>query len=126
MIRKFLTVFGFLMALMLAAMAVVLICSINLILNGYHQECGRTAPERIWRNAVPFMCDWKEPAPEQAVRAPRVRYSRTESAPVRVPRDGCGARQYGARVQCDPEVGCYYDLGWRAACGLVDNWDGKR
>lgn len=132
MIRKAIAMFGFLMTLMLACMAFILICSINLVLNGYHRECGSTPEERVWRNAVPFMCSLNEETVRATPRRPSLpQRAQKPKPPPRAARAGRPSRcaplqQEPYRVQCDPGTGfCYHDLGYRANCGLADNWDGR-
>jgi hypothetical protein len=125
MIRKAFIVGGFLASIMLLCMAFVIVCAINLVLNGYNPKCG-PLPERIWRNAIPFMCSPKQNPPESRVqtvaRPSPAKYSRTNKPKPR--RSGCAPlQQEPRRVQCDRGV-CYHDPGYRANCGLADNWNG--
>jgi hypothetical protein len=48
--KTIITILGFLMSATLVTMIAVLIATINIILNGYHPECGTLD------NAIPFMC----------------------------------------------------------------------
>lgn len=134
MIRKAFIVGGFLASIMLLCMAFVLVCAINLVLNGYNPKCG-PLPERIWRNAIPFMCSPKQNLPESRVQTVRWhsppaktqkpnRAPTPRSAPTRRPSRCAPLQQEPYRVQCDRGV-CYHDPGYRANCGLADNWKGN-
>lgn len=131
MIRKAFIVGGFLASVMLLCMAFILVCAINLVLNGYDPKCG-PLPERIWRNAIPFMCSSPVQPPAQSFRRPlpslterRVEQNakNSQQKPSQKPkRRGCAPlQQEPYRVQCDRGV-CYHDPGYRANCGLADNW----
>lgn len=137
-----LTVGGFIAAAILAAMAAILVGALNLILNGYHPECG------IWRNVVPFACTpgkqsaapppadrrlARLPAPPskpafKAPAAPQKAAARPKppNNPYTGRREpwGCAPlQQEPYRVQCTPQGICYHDPGFRAECGLAHNWN---
>lgn len=130
--KSFITAVGFVLTTVMIAMALIMICATNLIVNGYHRECG------IWRNAVPFACSPHRDAPAPRVSA--VRYDapsypppRASAKPTRQPSRSAAAsrcaplQQQPYRVQCDPGTGaCYHDPGFRANCGLADNWNPSR
>jgi len=141
MLRKTLTVVGFLASVVLLGMALIMIGAMNLVLNGYHREC------KMWENVVPFACSPRKEvpsAPRQAVRQSAPVPNKTATAkpatrpapkPAQEPRRGSAVGAVGPtaricgnyqpepyRVQCDPESGvCYHDSGHRGACGLADN-----
>jgi hypothetical protein len=129
--RSLITAVGFVLTAIMLVMALIMVCATNLVVNGYHRECG------IWRNAVPFACSPKKEA--AAPRVSAVRYdapsyppprasakpTRQAARPAAAPRLGRCAplQQQPYRVQCDPGTGaCYHDPGFRANCGLADNW----
>ena len=134
MTRKLLTIGGFLATIMLLGMALIMIAAINLVLNGYDPKCG-PLPERIWRNAVPFMCSEKPAKPRSmSLRSnpvqPRIDKRATPQPKRATPqpkRSRCAPlQQEPYRVQCNPQTGhCYHDPGYRAHCGIADNWSGK-
>ncbi len=139
--KTMLTIGGFIAAAVLACMALILVGALNLILNGYHSECG------IWRNVVPFACT---PAKESAAPAPaRSELARLPAPPSKPAFKAPAAPQKAAsrpkppnnpytgrrepwgctslqqepyRVQCDRGI-CYHDPGFRAECGLAHNWN---
>lgn len=135
MMKTALTIGGFVASAVLLAMAAIMICALNLVLNGYHRECG------IWQNAVPFMCSphKEQPKPPTIVRPAVVQKTVSKKPPTpiaqrqpvtapksAVQRSNCAPlQQEPYRVQCDRGI-CYHDLGYRANCGLADNWDGRR
>ena len=134
MTRKLLTIGGFLATIMLLGMALIMIAAINLVLNGYDPKCG-PLPERIWRNAIPFMCSSPVQPSAQSFRRPYLTERRVEQnaknsqqKPSQKPkRSRCAPlQQEPYRVQCNPQTGhCYHDPGYRAHCGIADNWSGK-
>jgi len=137
MIRKTVIFLGFFFTVVLLAMGLVMVGALNLVLNGYHPECG------IWRNVVPFACTpKKEPSPRSFEKRPEPRQRAASTAaprkpaaknpPARAAAPPAPVRQHARicdsyqpepyRVQCDPETGfCYHDPGFRGACGLADN-----
>lgn len=141
MMKNLVTVGGFIASVVLLAMAAVLVGALNLILNGYHRECG------IWRNVVPFACSPKEDPPARVYGVQPDAVQTRASIPTRVPpapkkvqkpkppnnpytgrREpwGCGPLQPEPyRVQCIDGV-CYHDPGFRANCGVAHDWsDGQ-
>jgi hypothetical protein len=146
--KTVLTIGGFIAAAVLACMALVLVGALNLVLNGYHSECG------IWENAVPFACNpgkkpegkanVARPAPpakaslkaSAAPQRPAGRLAPQKAAAVSKPSNnpytgrrepwGCGPLQAEPyRVQCVNGI-CYHDPGFRANCGLAHDWrDGQ-
>jgi len=142
MLRRTLTVAGFFFSIVLLGMALIMVCAINLVVNGYHKECG------IWQNAVPFACSPQKEkpasfkprnadaprqrvAPKPSTRSVKAAAPKAETKPSKAnpytgrPEWGCGKlQQQPYRVQCDPETGhCYHDLGLRAECGLAHDWN---
>lgn len=118
-----LTILGFAASIVLLAMAAIMIVALNLVLNGYHRECG------IWENAIPFMCSPKKEAPpvrSAPAAKPKKPGARTAAVPKEPAASPCAPlQQEPYRVQCDPGTGaCYHDPGFRARCGLADNWKG--
>ncbi len=133
MLRKFLTLAGFVISAFFIVVAFFIVCATNLVLNGYHRECG------IWENAIPFACSLAQTQPKSrdAVRyegpSPRQTAAKPSQKPAALPRPTaqrgrCAPlQQEPYRVQCDQRTGiCYHDMGYRANCGLADNWDPSR
>jgi hypothetical protein len=62
--KNFMTFFGFVVSAALLFLSFCMLCLMNMLYNGYNDECGGSTWERIWRNGVPGAC-----APESDMRA---------------------------------------------------------
>lgn len=127
--RKFLTFAGFVISGVLLVVTFVILCAINLVVNGYREECG------MWQNAVPFACtpvktakpsgvrlnQRRAPAPKPSAVPARAAPVAPAPRPIRADNGRCAPLQVEPyTVQCDKETGhCFYDIGVRANCGIV-------
>lgn len=122
MIRNTMMLLNFGFSAFFLVVGLAMVCAINLVLNGFDRECG------FW-SAVPMACQFKTElkkteATVQTARASRQRpavssAARTVSSsafPVRNGRSAVEKPSYSrvpAKTQCDPQVGCYHDVGFR-------------
>jgi hypothetical protein len=131
--KGFVTFGRFVVAAILVCMALILIGALNLVLNGYHRECG------IWRNVVPFACTQTlrmghRPSSKMKDEFTLLRHASLKETPRNLhagpkpPNNpftgrrepwGCGPLQPEPyRIQ----DGVYHDPGFRSNCGIAHDW----